>query len=59
MIPRVLYFKTKKKLVIEPTNDQEDIILCLGRNCHKTVHFKTKDGQEILEYAGLEYKKVI
>ena len=44
--------------MIEPINDQEAIILCMGRNCHETVHFKIKDGQEILAYAGLEYKKV-
>jgi hypothetical protein len=45
----ILYFKTKAKLVIEPINDQEAMILCLGRNCHETVHFQNKDGQEILE----------
>jgi CubicO group peptidase (beta-lactamase class C family) len=54
----ILFFKSKKKLVIEPVNDQEAIIFCLGRNCHETVHFKIRDGQEILKYAGLEYKKV-
>ena len=53
----ILFFKTKAKLVIEPINDQEAIILCLGRNCHETVRFQAKDGQEVLEYAGLEYKR--
>ena len=53
----ILFFKSKTKLVIEPINDHEAIILCLGRNCHETIYFKTKDGQEILEYAGLKYKK--
>ena len=54
----ILFFKSKSKLVIEPINDHEAIIVCLGRNCRETVHFKTRDGQEILEYAGLAYKKI-
>jgi CubicO group peptidase (beta-lactamase class C family) len=53
----ILFFRSKTKLVIEPINDHEAIILCLGRNCRETVHFKTRDGQELLEYAGLEYIK--
>jgi hypothetical protein len=53
----ILFFKFKNKLVIEPINDREAIILCLGRNCNETVHFKIREGQEILEYAGLEYIK--
>ena len=53
----ILFFKIKNKLVIEPINDHEAIILCLGRNCYETIHFKTKNGQEFIEYAGLKYKK--
>lgn len=53
----ILFFKSKNKLVIEPINDHEAIILCLGSKCHETIHFKTKDGHELLEYAGLKYKK--
>ena len=53
----ILFLKTKTKLVIEPINDHEAIILCLGSKCHETIHFKTKDGHELLEYAGLKYKK--
>ena len=53
----ILFFKFKKKLVIEPVNDREAIVLCLGRNCHETVHFMTKDGREVMQYAGLEYMK--
>ena len=54
----ILFFKSKNKLVIEPINDHEAIILCLGRNCRETVHFEIRDDLEILEYAGLDYKKV-
>ena len=53
----ILFFENKNKLVIEPINDHEAIIRCLGRNCHETIHFKTKNGQEFVEYAGLKYKK--
>jgi len=53
----ILFIKSKTKLVIDPINDQEAVILCLGRNCHETVYFKTRDVQELLEYAGLEYIK--
>ena len=54
----ILFFKSKKKLVIEPVNDREAVILCLGRSCRETVHIRNRDGQEVLQYAGLDYKKV-
>ena len=54
----ILFFESKSKLVIEPINDYEAIIVCLGRNCRETVYFKTRGGRELLEYAGLAYAKV-